>query len=75
MWWLVVFFLVKGEWVAGADLDHWSPRPHESRAVCLERKAFAVKARARLDDVTPTKWFCTRDKTTDLERLEAREDS
>jgi len=74
MWWLVVFFLIKGEWVAGADLDHWSPRPYETRAECLERKAFAVNARKGIKRINPTKWFCTKDKDASVETLEAAGD-
>lgn len=73
MWWLVVFIYLDGAWVPGAELEHWHPRGYETRAECLERKAFAEEALAGLEHVEPSKWFCTRDKEASLETLEARE--
>ncbi len=60
-WWLNVFFLANGVWIAGADLQHtgWSARVYTTQAECLARKAFAEKACARDPLPLPTLWVCS----------------
>lgn len=41
VWWLSVFFFIRGEWVAGTNYEGWSPRPFPSETECMTHKAFA----------------------------------
>ncbi len=71
MWWLVVFILIDGAWVPGAEVtpEGWSPRAYETRAECMDRKAFAERALADLTNVRETRWYCTQDPDTPMEEL------
>lgn len=65
VWWLSVFIWLNGQWVPGDELETggWAPRPHESEAVCLERKAFAEQAleaaRRAGRRLAPSHWVCS----------------
>ncbi|GEM_PF-6971411 len=72
-WWLVLFVLIDGQWVPGADLtpEGWSPRAYDTREECMERRDFAEESLADLRNVDDSKWFCTRDRDAALSELEA----
>lgn len=70
-YWLVVFIFTGGHWVAGKDVKPtgWSPRAYASKAECMERRAYALKA-LKVYTRAPSKWFCTTNKTATLAELE-----
>jgi hypothetical protein len=59
-WWLSVFFLVNGTWVAGQDMSPsgWSPREYATAEECAERKAFAEQQCRAFPLEFPTAWVC-----------------
>ena len=59
MWWLNVFFLVNGVWIAGHQLDGWAPRGYSSEQECIERKSFAEKECRLYPLKYSAAWFCT----------------
>ena len=71
MWWLVVFVLVEGTWMAGDKLGTpgWGPRAYTTQSECLIRRKFAEKA-ANAPRRQPSRWFCTKNKSADLKTLE-----
>ena len=73
-YWLVVFILLNGQWVHGADVKPagWSPRAYPSLAVCEARRRFA-QAAVKGVSKAPSRWFCTRRPTASLAELEAEE--
>ncbi len=70
MWWLIVFILVDGEWIAGADTERWHPRAYETEAICQQRKAFAEKALAKIEKGNKAQWFCSQTRDSSLEELQ-----
>lgn len=60
VWWLTVFFLIQGEWVASSKFEGWSPRPFPTQAACLEHLSFAQKeCRERPLDFESV-WICNK---------------
>ncbi len=50
---LVVYFLMGGDWIRGAELEGWGAIPYPTEAVCLERKARAEEIQVDLERVNP----------------------
>ena len=48
---LVVYFLMSGVWVHGAELEGWGPIAYPTEAACLERKLRAEEIYADLKRV------------------------
>ena len=73
-YWLVVFILTDGTWVAGADMSTpgWSPRQYESLDVCKTRRDFAVNLVKQVGKAQ-TKHFCTQNPDATLAELEQAE--
>lgn len=70
-YWLVVFILSDGVWVAGADMPNagWSPRQYESLEVCNTRRDFAANLVKQIGRAQ-TKHFCTQNPEATLAELE-----
>ena len=70
-YWLVVFILTDGAWVAGADMPTagWSPRQYESLEVCKTRRDFAANLVKQVGKAE-TKHFCTQNPDATLAELE-----
>lgn len=57
-WWLTVFFLIGGGWVAGDRLDGWASRAYATREECQIRLRFAEEQTARYPLGHETRWMC-----------------
>lgn len=73
-YWLVIFVLSDGAWVAGAEMSNpgWSPRAYESLEVCTTRREFAAKLVKQIGK-TQAKHFCTQTPGASLAELEKAE--
>jgi len=69
MWWLIVFLLIDGKWVHGAETDRWHPRAYQTETICRERKAFAETALIKLEKGHKAQWFCSKERNATLEEL------
>ncbi|MCB1380121.1 MAG: hypothetical protein KDK89_17390 [Alphaproteobacteria bacterium] len=58
-WWLSVFFFINDAWVPGSSIDGWDPRPFDSEAICLERKARAEQECRNYPLDYDTAWVCS----------------
>ena len=70
-YWLVMFVLVEGSWVAGAKMPTpgWSPRAYDSLEICRKRRDFAAKL-VKQTGRAETRHFCTTTPEASLEDLE-----
>lgn len=70
-YWLVIFILTDGAWVAGAKIPNagWAPRAYESLEVCQTRHDFAANLVKRIGK-TKAKHFCTQTPEATLAQLE-----
>lgn len=50
---LVVYFLMGGVWVNGAEIDGWGAIAYPTEAACLERKVRAEEIQVNLKRVAP----------------------
>lgn len=52
---LVVYFLIGGEWISGADMEGrgWSPMPYATMEKCLASKTRAEAIQVNLKIVNP----------------------
>lgn len=73
-YWLIIFILSDGTWVAGEKLPNpgWGPRAYESLDVCETRRDFASKLVKQIGK-TEAKHFCTQTPDATLEELEQAE--
>lgn len=74
MWWLNVFFLISGEWIAGERMSPpgWSPRAFPSQVECMERKRYAETQCRDYPLNHPALWICSKDKPLEQPPQEAR---
>ena len=71
--WLVVFLLLNGQWVPGAQVKGggWAPRAYASMAECEKRRRFAVDSVRHVQKrMIPMKWFCATSPDATLAELE-----
>lgn len=63
-WWLTVFFLINGQWIAGDRLPQpgWSARAYSSESECQMRKAAAETYCETQGLQQKMMWFCSKGK-------------